>query len=127
VDGRGPSVVRMKKWVTAIAVLVGLSAVGLLVYRQWDPIWTFVLSPVGGFVLKVVFSAKVLKFVVAGAVAAAAGAVAVRRKMRREAPEPELAPPVYGPPEEEPPALTPGGTETATTTECPKAPASQPI
>ncbi|GAA0945705.1 hypothetical protein GCM10009558_061000 [Virgisporangium aurantiacum] len=109
---------------TAIAVLVGLSAVGSLVYWQWDPIWAFVFSPVGGFVTKILFTTKAVKVVVGAGVAVAAGVVAVRRKLCRGTPEPELAPPVYGPPEE---SLTPAGTATATTTESAKAPASQPI
>jgi len=128
VDGRGHTVSRMKKWVTAIAVLVGLSAVGSLVYWQWDPIWAFVFSPVGGFVTKILFTTKAVKVVVGAGVAVAAGVVAVRKKLRRGTPEPEpqFAPPVFGPPEEEP-ALTSAGTATATTTESATAPASRPI
>lgn len=124
-DDRGHTVSRMKKWVTAIAVLVGLSAVGSLVYWQWDPIWAFVFSPIGGFVTKILFTTKVLKFVVVGAVAAAAGAVAVRKQLRREEPEPQYAPPVFGPPEEE--EITPAGTAAATTTEPATVPAARPI
>ncbi len=127
-DGRGHTVSRMKKWVTAIAVLVGLSAVGSLVYWQWDPIWAFVFSPVGGFVTKILFTTKAVKVVVGAGVAVAAGVVAVRKKLRRGTPEPEpqFAPPVFGPPEEAP-ALTSAGTATATTTESATAPASRPI
>jgi hypothetical protein len=136
----------MKKWVTAIAVLVGLSAVGLLVYWQWDPIWAFVFSPIGGFVTKILLTTKALKVVVGAAVAVGAGVVAIRKKLRRDAPEPEprLAPPVFGPPEEASPvaappaappagvpaavpAFTSAGTVTATTTEPATAPASRPI
>src|SRR4029453_14362485 len=83
VDGRGHTVGRMKKWVTAIAVLVDLSAVGSLVYWQWDPIWAFVFSPVGGFVTKILFTAKAVKVVVGAGFAAAAGVVAAKRKLRR--------------------------------------------
>lgn len=129
-DDRGHTVSRMKKWVTAIAVLVGLSAVGSLVYWQWDPIWAFVFSPVGGFVTKILFTTKAVKVVVGVGVAVAAGAVAMRKKLRRGTPEPEpesqYAPPVFGPPEE-PPALTPAGTATATTTEPATVPAARPI
>ena len=130
-DGRGHTVSRMKKWVTAIAVLVGLSAVGSLVYWQWDPIWAFVFSPVGGFVTKILFTAKAAKVVVGVAVAAAAGAVAVRKKLRRGTPEqqPEYAPPVFGPPVIGPPEeeLTAAGTAAATTTDPATVPAARPI
>jgi hypothetical protein len=126
VDGRGHTVSRMKKWVTAIAVLVGLSAVGSLVYWQWDPIWAFVFSPVGGFVTKILFTAKAVKVVVGVGVAVAAGVVAARKKLRRGTPEPEprYAPPVFGPPDEE---LTAAGTAAATTTEPATVPAARPI
>jgi hypothetical protein len=128
VDGRGRTVSRMKKWVTAIAVLVGLSAVGSLVYWQWDPIWAFVFSPIGGFVTKILFTTKALKVAVGAAVAVAAGVVAARKKLRRGTPEPEpepqYAPPVFGPPEEE---LTPTETAAATTTEPATVPAARPI
>ncbi|WP_203928934.1 hypothetical protein [Virgisporangium ochraceum] len=135
----------MKKWVTAVAVVAAIAGVGLLVWWQWDPIWSFVFSPVGGFVAKLLFTGKVLKVVAVAAFAAGAGWVAVRRKLRRGTPEAEreLAPPVFGPPEEEasaPPAPTPlppvappapaftsAGTGTATTTEPPTAPPSRPI
>ena len=137
-DGRGHTLSRMKKWVTAIAVLVGLSAVGSLVYWQWDPIWAFVFSPVGGFVAKILFTTKAVKVAVGAGFAVAAGVVAARRKLRRGTPEPEpeYAPPVFGPPEEPPAAaaaaaapaaLTPAGTATATTTEPTTAPAARPI
>ena len=114
----------MKKWVATIAVLVGLSAAGLLVYWQWDAIWGFVFSPVGGFVTKVLFTTKALKVAVGVAVAIGAGVVAAKRRLRRGAPEPQYAPPVYGPPEEE---LTSAGTGTATTAEPATAPAPRPI
>lgn len=109
----------MKKWLTTTAVLLGLSAAGLLVYWQWDPIWSFVLSPVGGIALKILFTTKALK-VVAGVLIAAGAGFAAWRKKRNGTPEPEHAPPVYGPPVEEPTpgaGLTAAGTETATTAE----------
>jgi hypothetical protein len=124
----GPTVIGMGKWLTAVAVVVGLAGVGLLVYWQWETILAVVLSPVGGFIAKVVFSGKVLKLAIGLGFAAVAGVVAVRRKLRRRgAPEPavEYAPPVFGPPEE--PALTSTETATATTTVSATAPASRPI
>ncbi len=42
-------------------MVVGLAGVGALVYWQWDPIWTFVFSPIGGFVAKILFTGKALK------------------------------------------------------------------
>jgi hypothetical protein len=88
-------------WLVAIAALVGA---GVLVYQHWQSLLTLVLSPVGGFVVKALFGAKAVKFVLAAGFAATAGVVAVRRKLRRggepEA-EPQFAPPVYGPPEPE--------------------------
>jgi hypothetical protein len=61
-----------------------------------------VSAPCQRFVVKALFGGKVLKFVVAAGFAATAGVVAVRKKLRRgRDPEPELAPPVYGPPEPE--------------------------
>lgn len=117
----------MKKWVTAVAVVVALAGVGVLVYWQWDPIWEFVFSPVGGILAKILLTGKALKAVVVVAFAAGAGALAVRRKLRRGAPEPEAqyAPPVFGPPEEN--ALTSTETGTATTTGSTTAPQFRPI
>ena len=108
-DTSAPTVTRMKKWMTAVAVMVGLAGAGLLVYWQWDPIWAFIFSPIGGFVTKILFSAKAMKVAVGAAFAVGAGWVAVRKKLRRDTPEPEqhLAPPVYGPPEEATPPTTP--------------------
>lgn len=115
VDGRGPNVDRMKKWVTAVAVVVALVGAGVLVYWQWDSIWALVFSPIGGFVAKVLFTGKALKVAAGVAFAVGAGLVAARKKLRRGNPEPEteLAPPVFGPPEEnaapaEGPPSTPG-------------------
>lgn len=105
------NVIRMKKWMTAVAVVVGFAGAGLLVYWQWDPIWAFVFSPLGGFVTKIVFGAKAVKVVVGATLTVGAGWVAVRKKLRRGTPEPEpeqqLAPPVYGPPEEATPPVHP--------------------
>jgi hypothetical protein len=117
----------MRKWVTAVAVGVALAGVGGLVYWQWDPIWEFVFSPVGGIFAKILLTGKALKAVLVVAFAVGAGVLAVRRKLRRGAPEPEVryAPPVFGPPEEN--ALTSTGTGTATTTGSTTAPPSRPI
>jgi len=114
---------------TLVPLGMGISAVGSLVYWQWDPIWAFVFSPVGGFVTKILFTTKAVKVAVGAGVAVAAGVVAVRKKLRRGTPEPEprFAPPVFGPPEEPPPVLTPAGTATATTTEPATVPAARPI
>lgn len=106
----------MKKWVTVVAS-VGVLAAGCgLVYWQWDSIWAFVFSPIGGIAAKVLFTGKAVKIVVGVAFAVGAGVVAVRGKLRRAAPEPpaQLAPPVFGPPEEAAPSSA--GTEAATTT-----------
>jgi hypothetical protein len=85
-------------WLAAIA---GLAGAGVLVYLYWDSLVSVVLSPVGGLVVKVLFGGKLVKILVAVGFGVAAGAVAVRRKLRgsRE-PEPAaaIAPPVYGPP-----------------------------
>jgi hypothetical protein len=99
----------MRKWVTAVAVVAAVAGVGLLVWWQWDPIWSFVFSPVGGFVAKILFTGKVLKVVAVAAFAAGAGWVAMRRKLRRGTPavEQEHAPPVFGPPVEPPSAESP--------------------
>ena len=117
----------MKKWVTAVVVAVAIAGVGLLVWWQWDPIWSFLFSPVGGIVTKLLLTGKVLKGVAVVVFAAGAGWVAMRGKLRRGTPEAreQHAPPVFGPPEEE--ALTSAGTATATTTEPPKAPPTRPI
>jgi hypothetical protein len=134
----------MKKWVTAVAVVVALVGAGVLVYWQWDSIWAFVFSPIGGFVAKILFTGKALKVAAGVAFAVGAGLVAARKKLRRGNPEPELAPPVFGPPEENaapaegppstpealppsaPEVLTSTGTGTATTTGWQTAPASRP-
>jgi hypothetical protein len=115
----------MKKWVTAVAVVAALAAVGLLVYWQWDAIWAVLFSPIGGFVTKILFTGKVLKVIAGVTFAVGAGLVAMRKKLRRETPEPEpeYAPPVYGPPDE----ITSGETATAATTESATVPASRPI
>lgn len=96
-----PTVVCMKKWVTAVAVIVALAGVGVLAYWQWDSIWAFVFSPLGGILAKVLFTGKAVKVVVGVAFAVGAGAVAVRKRLRQGAPAPEVeyAPPVFGPPE----------------------------
>jgi hypothetical protein len=86
-------------WLVAIAAVGGA---GVLVYQYWESLLTLVLSPIGGFVVKALFGGKVVKFVLAAGFAATAAVVSVRRKLRRgRDPEPELAPPVYGPPEPE--------------------------
>jgi hypothetical protein len=134
VDVDGHTVNRMKKWVTAVAVVVALAGVGFLAYWQWDSIWAFVFSPIGGFVAKILFTGKALKVAIGVAFAVGAGAIALRKKLRRGEPEPELAPPVYGPPEEDPPPapappaeIMSGGTATATTTDPATVPAPRPI
>jgi hypothetical protein len=125
VDCRAHTVGRMKKWVTAVAVLAALAGMGLLVHWQWDAIWAVVFSPIGGLVTKILFTGKALKVIAGVTFAVGAGVVAMRKKMRRGTPEPEpeYAPPVYGPPD----GITSGETATATTTESATVPASRPI
>jgi hypothetical protein len=93
-------------WTTlaSAAALAALGIAGLLVHRNWDSILTAVFSPVGGFVVKLIFGGKVIKWIAIGVFAVVAAVVAVRKRlsgdddMADELTQPQFAPPVYGPP-----------------------------
>jgi hypothetical protein len=102
-----------RQWATVAGVLVTLAVLtgaGVLLVQHWDTVVSVVLSPIGGFLVKILFGAKTLKVLAVVGFAVAGGALAVRRKLRRSRdPEPlagAAAPPVYGPPEP-PPAQSP--------------------
>jgi hypothetical protein len=106
-DGMGK-----RQWATVAGVLVALAALtgaGVLLVQHWDTVVSVVLSPIGGIVVKILFGGKLLKVLAVAGFAVVAGAVAVRRRLRRSRdPQPlgdPAAPPVYGPPE--PPAPAP--------------------